>query len=74
MKQVLFVIVYSITFLSFSQENPSLQMSKEVRKSSIALRWAVDTPVAWQKANNIGFQLDRTTYLRNGNVLTTPES
>ncbi|WP_314306169.1 hypothetical protein [Capnocytophaga gingivalis] len=74
MKQVLFVIVYSITFLSFSQENPSLQMSKEVRKSSIALRWAVDTPVAWQKANNIGFQLERTTYLRNGKVLTTPET
>ena len=74
MKRVLFIVIYSITFLAFSQENSSLQMSKEVRKNSIALRWAVDTPVAWQKANNIGFQLERTTYLRNGKVLATPET
>ena len=74
MKQVLFIVIYTFTFLAFSQENPSVQISKEVQKNSIALRWAVDAPVAWQKANNIGFQLERTTYLRNGKLLTTPET
>ena len=74
MKQVLFIVIYTFTLLAFSQENPSVQISKEVRKNSIALRWAVDAPVAWQKANNIGFLLERTTYLRNGKLLTTPET
>ena len=67
------IFLFFLTFICFSQEKPSLKLVKEVQNNAICLRWAVDSPVAWQKSNTIGFQLQRFTMLRDGKFLSTPE-
>ncbi|GIZ15731.1 hypothetical protein [Capnocytophaga catalasegens] len=73
MKKIYSFLFFLVTFLCFSQEKPSLQLVREIRKDAICLRWAVDSPVAWQKSNTIGFQLERYTILRNGTLLSPAE-
>ncbi|MDO4229372.1 MAG: hypothetical protein Q4C98_06125, partial [Capnocytophaga sp.] len=73
MKHFLPFLFFGVIFSGFSQEKSLLQIVKEVHKDAIYLRWAVDSPVAWQKSNSIGFRLERFTILRNGKLLPTPE-
>lgn len=73
MRHIFLFFFYLITFVCFSQNQAALQLAKEVRKDAIYLRWAVDSPVAWQKSNTIGFRLERFTILRNGKFLSSPE-
>ena len=40
---------------------------------SVVLRWGPSTPMAWQQLNQIGYQIERHTILRNGKLLETPE-
>ncbi len=73
MKQLLFLWALLSAIVVSPQEVPTLQLVTEVQKDAICLRWAVDSPVAWQKSNSIGFRLERFTILRNGKLLPTPE-
>lgn len=52
---------------------PHIRLKAGIRSDAIALRWAVDQPVAWQKANKTGFTLKRYTLMRDGQLLQTPE-
>ena len=40
---------------------------------SIVLRWGPTTSLAWQQLNQVGYQVERHTILRNGKLLETPE-
>ena len=75
----LFLFILGLNF-GYSQRKeqkelpvPHIRLKAGVKKDAIALRWAVDEPVAWQKANKIGFQLKRYTLVRNGKTLSIPE-
>ena len=75
----LFLFIFGLNF-GYSQRKeqkelpvPHIRLKAGVEKDAIALRWAVDEPVAWQKANKIGFQLKRYTLVRNGKTLSVPE-
>ena len=75
----LFLFIFGLNF-GYSQRKeqkelpvPHIRLKAGVKKDAIALRWAVDEPVAWQKANKIGFQLKRYTLVRNGKTLSVPE-
>ena len=75
----LFLFILGLNF-GYSQRKeqkelpvPHIRLKAGVKKDAIALRWAVDEPVAWQKANKIGFQLKRYTLVRNGKTLSVPE-
>jgi len=52
---------------------PHIRLKVDGKKDRISLRWAVDEPVAWQKANKIGFSLKRFTLSRDGKVLANAE-
>lgn len=39
---------------------------------TVALRWAVNQPIAWQKANQLRFTLKRFTILKDGKILPKP--
>lgn len=70
-----FLFIY---FFSFSQEQekpiiPHIRLKTDSKKDHISLRWAVDEPLAWQKANKTGFQLKRYTLMRDGKLLPKPE-
>ncbi|MBP2617880.1 hypothetical protein [Chryseobacterium jejuense] len=52
---------------------PHIRLKTDPKKDGISLRWAVDEPLAWQRANKTGFSLKRYVLARNGKVLTKPE-
>ncbi|MEO8533856.1 MAG: fibronectin type III [Flavobacterium sp.] len=48
-------------------------VNARAQKDKILIRWAINSPIEWQKANKKGFIITRTTVLRDGNVLSKPE-
>ncbi|NML72089.1 hypothetical protein HHL23_20180 [Chryseobacterium sp. RP-3-3] len=78
-KYLLFVILFSCSLL-WGQQNekdktiiPHIRLKADAKKDRISLRWAVDEPISWQKANKIGFSLKRFTLSRDGKVLPKAE-
>ncbi|WP_326983258.1 hypothetical protein VUJ46_01550 [Chryseobacterium sp. MYb264] len=78
-KYLLTLILFSSTFLWGQQKDkdktiiPHIRLKVDSKKDRISLRWAVDEPIAWQKANTIGFSLKRFTLSRDGKVLPKAE-
>ncbi len=52
---------------------PKVQVKAHVQKNRIALRWAVDQPLAWKKTNLYGFKVTRITLSKNGVILANPK-
>nr|WP_294931165.1 fibronectin type III domain-containing protein [uncultured Flavobacterium sp.] len=48
-------------------------VNARAQKDRILIRWALNSPSEWQKANKRGFIITRTTILRDGNVLPKSE-
>jgi len=68
---VLFLFLIS---LGFSQSKQAIVMvNARAQQDKILIRWAINSPSEWQKANKKGFVITRTTVLRDGNVLSKPE-
>lgn len=76
-------IVVFIYFLGLINENvayaqervivPHIRLKAGIGKNYISLRWAVDEPLAWQKANKASFALMRYTLTQNGKFIEKPE-
>lgn len=74
----IFFLLFSFSIFAQQKEShtssiPSIQIKTGIKTNQIALRWAVDEPLAWQKANKIGFSLKRYTLMRDGQLLAKPE-
>ncbi|SEH29668.1 fibronectin type III domain-containing protein [Chryseobacterium culicis] len=78
MKKYLFLLFFC-SLLWGQQKNsdktiiPHIRLKVDNKKDHISLRWAVDEPIAWQKANKMGFSLKRFTLSRDGKVLEKAE-
>lgn len=48
-------------------------VNARAQKDKILIRWAINSPIEWQKANKKGFVVTRTTVLRDGTILLKPE-
>ncbi|MDR7212240.1 fibronectin type III domain-containing protein [Flavobacterium piscis] len=71
--RLLFLLLLSIS-LGFSQnKQATVMVNARAQKDKILIRWAVNSPSEWQKANKKGFIITRTTLLRDGIVLSKPE-
>lgn len=71
--RLLFLLLLSIS-MGFSQtKRATVMVNARAQKDKILIRWAVNSPAEWQKANKKGFIVTRTTVLRDGNVLSKPE-
>ncbi|OMQ09288.1 hypothetical protein BXU01_18350 [[Flexibacter] sp. ATCC 35103] len=69
----LFLLLFFIS-ISYSQtKRATVMVNARAQKDKILIRWAVNSPSEWQKANKKGFIVTRTTILRDGNVLQKPE-
>lgn len=69
----LFLLFFFIS-ISYSQtKRATVMVNARAQKDKILIRWAVNSPSEWQKANKKGFIVTRTTILRDGNVLPKPE-
>jgi fibronectin type 3 domain-containing protein len=59
---------------ALGQENtPAIKVLGKATQQSIMLRWAPVNAVAWQRLNEYGYEVERVTIVRNGQVLDTPE-
>ncbi|MBX9851399.1 MAG: hypothetical protein K2X86_06525 [Cytophagaceae bacterium] len=59
---------------NISQEpKPKVAVAARALENQIILRWSPTTPVAWQYGNQYGYIVRRTTILRDGKLLETPE-
>ncbi|RLJ33281.1 fibronectin type 3 domain-containing protein [Chryseobacterium sp. 7] len=78
MKKFLFLLFFC-SLLWGQQKNsdkniiPHIRLKVDSKNDHISLRWAVDEPLVWQKANKIGFSLKRFTLSRDGKVLEKAE-
>ncbi len=44
-----------------------------IKKDKILLRWSMNTPLSWRKANRYGYRLERYTIIRGNTTLPQPE-
>ncbi|WP_288376294.1 hypothetical protein [uncultured Chryseobacterium sp.] len=78
MKKYLFLLFFCSLLWGQQKNNdktiiPHIRLKVDIKKDHISLRWAVDEPIAWQKANKMGFSLKRFTLSRDGKVLEKAE-
>ncbi|MCD9576646.1 fibronectin type III domain-containing protein [Flavobacterium soyae] len=73
-KNKLLLLLLLFVSLSYSQfKSPAVMVNARAQKDKILIRWAVNSPIEWQKANKKGFIITRTTVLRDGIILPKPE-
>lgn len=66
----LIVIFFLLNFSLWAQDSASVQVIARSLPDKVLLRWAVDQPLAWKKANEFGFWIERATISRNGEAVT----
>lgn len=59
--------------LAYSQNEGAVQIKATVSEGKVKLRWGVDQPYEWQKANTDGFSITRLVVKRDGVLLSQPE-
>ncbi len=72
------LIIGTMSFLGVAQKkeehtNPRVQVIALANKNSVLLRWAVDQPAAWKRANAYGYTIERFTISRDGTLINPPE-
>ncbi|MEW7279184.1 hypothetical protein ABW636_11380 [Aquimarina sp. 2201CG1-2-11] len=81
MKMIGYILgfVFCLPVLVFGQANeskektPAIKVIAQTESNTIMLRWTVDQPVAWKRANTYGYTIERFTISRNGTILNPPE-
>ncbi len=72
MKQIT-ILIFFIASWAVAQDSASVQVIARSLPNKVMLRWAVDQPLAWKKANEYGFRVERATLSRNGNAVVPIE-
>lgn len=67
------IFILSVSFTHSQNKRATVMVNARAQKDKILIRWAINSPSEWQKANKKGFLVTRTTILRDGNVLSKPE-
>ncbi len=59
------VFLFLIGVMMWGQESPAVKVIARSLPNKVMLRWAVDQPLDWKKANEYGFLIERATISRN---------
>ncbi len=62
-----------VGFTQYAEPKNEIKVIARVSGEKILLRWAASTPSLWLKANKYGYDIERYTILRNGQLLNPPE-
>jgi len=71
---VLFFLLLTGSLSAQRKDTARIQVMARAQQHSVLLRWAVTKASAWKLCNQYGFELWRFTVLRDGKVLSKPES
>lgn len=67
-------LLFLLSSIGYSQKNDvQVMITARAQKDKILLRWAINSPIEWQKANKKGYLITRTTLIKDGNVIKNPE-
>ena len=69
----LFLMLFIISAGYAQTKSANVVVNARAQKDQILIRWAINSPIEWQKANKKGFVITRTTVLRDGTFLSKPE-
>lgn len=74
-KRTVIVLVISIigSWAHAQDSIPKIEVLAKAGKNDIKLRWAPNSPVAWQRLNTYGFIVERSTIIRDGMLLSDVE-
>lgn len=71
--QLTMILYCMVTLVVQGQDSASVQLIARSLPDKVMLRWAVDRPLEWKKANEYGFLVERTTISRNGEAVVPIE-
>ncbi|UYW01822.1 fibronectin type III domain-containing protein [Flavobacterium agricola] len=72
-KTVFIVLFLTLFFCSLSSaQHGAIQVNARAQQDKIMLRWAVNNPIDWQKANTTGFKLNKMLIKKDGVLLANP--
>lgn len=67
------VLLLLLTSGLWAQDTASVKVIARSMPNKVLLRWAVDQPLAWKNANEVGFWIERATISRNGEAVVPIE-
>ncbi|WP_051336255.1 hypothetical protein [Aquimarina latercula] len=70
---LLLLITPKLSFAQSTEVIPEVRVIARAQEDRILLRWTLNTPVSWRKANRYGYTLERYTISRDRKTLTDPE-
>ena len=74
MKRYLLFIFFFVFVTSLAQQpKAQIKVNARAQKDKILLRWAIDSPIEWQKAHKTGFTITRFTIKRDGKAASSLE-
>lgn len=66
----LFILFFLLSIVCYSQNTESsVYIKAYAKENKILLRWAVNTPIEWQKANKNGFNLYKILIKKDGKLI-----
>lgn len=72
-KKIYFFITILFAFAeSVLAQNSSVIVNARAQRDKIVIRWAIDSPIEWQKANINGFVLYKMLIKKDGKLLNEP--
>ena len=75
-KHSILLVLMGFPFLCSGQETtrqPLISVIARATPDSVMLRWAIDQPAFWKRANTYGYSIERFTISRKGALLNPPE-
>lgn len=63
------ILFYTLPNLEAQTSEAKLFLKSKATPTSIKLRWAPDSPIAWHYANKYGYVLEKIVFLENGKVV-----
>ena len=69
---ITFIILFSNNVRLLADSIPSIKVIARPFKTSIMLRWAPTTPVAWKYLNKFGYRIDRYSILMDSILVNKP--
>ncbi|MBP4143083.1 fibronectin type III [Flavobacterium sp. P4023] len=67
-------MLFLLSSIGYTQKNDvRVIITGRAQKDKVLLRWAINSPIEWQKANKKGYLITRTTLIKDGNIIKKPE-
>ena len=68
------IFIFLVPFASAQEHEGKIALTSTVRNGKVLLRWAPNTVLGWQTANDFGYYIERMVLTKNGQITGKAES